>query len=276
MKVDPCSACHNDYFECSCYDRDYVEQPLEILSFGGGVQSTAMLLMIANGDLERPDMVIFADTGSELRETMDHIENNAKPFVEEVLKIPFVIARSHRGSLHEDYAKIGAIPLIGERSCTENFKILPVRREVRKIVGNKRGKVLARMWLGITTDEAHRKPEGKPDREPKWVECRYPLIDEKPTSRDECSLINELHGWSVVKSGCFCCPYQGTLQWAEIRDNHPDLWQICVDMEAKKFEIRKGKIGLFQCHPKEPRLEMLDDRLQVKGSSCDSGAGCFL
>ena len=58
-------------------ERDYLEEPLEVLSFGGGVQSTAMLLMVHEGILPRPDVVMFADTGSELPETIEHIEKNA-------------------------------------------------------------------------------------------------------------------------------------------------------------------------------------------------------
>ena len=81
-------------------DRDYQKEPLQVLSFGGGVQSTAMLLMIHEGTLPKPDVVMFADTGSELPETIEHIETNARQFIEDVLQIPFIVCRSHRGSLY--------------------------------------------------------------------------------------------------------------------------------------------------------------------------------
>ena len=60
------------------------------LSFGGGVQTTAMLLM--------PDMdfsaVVFADTGGENPETYDYIERYSRPYVEKELAIKFVTVKA--------------------------------------------------------------------------------------------------------------------------------------------------------------------------------------
>ena len=251
--------------------RDFIEFPLQVLSFGGGTQSTAMLLMIEEGTLPRPDVVIFADTGSELPETIEHIEQVAKPYIENVLKLPFIIARSHRAPLHGDYMRLKAIPIVGVRSCTGNFKIDPQRREIRKIVGNGRGKLLAQCWLGITTDEARRKPAEKDPREPLWIEKTYPLLDLIPTSRDECIALNEKHGWNVAKSGCFCCPYQGTKTWQELKRDHPDLFAIALEMERIKQENKPGRMGLHQDKP----LSTIED-IVLDASMCDSGAGCFI
>ena len=47
--------------------------PLQIVSFGGGVNSTAVLIgMHERG--ERPDAILFADTGGEMPETYEHVE----------------------------------------------------------------------------------------------------------------------------------------------------------------------------------------------------------
>jgi len=251
-------------------DRDFQADPLQVLSFGGGVQSTAMLLMVHEGILPKPDVVMFADTGSELPETLEHIEKNAIPFVEKILEIPFIICRSHRAPLHKDYMRLKALPMIGIRSCTGNFKIDPQRREIRKIVGNGRGKLLAQCWMGITTDEAKRKPKTKDPREPKWIEKTYPLLDLVPTSREECERINANHNWDVIKSGCWCCPYSGSAHWKNLRDQHPDLFAIALEMERIKNEHRPGKWGLFR---ERPLADL--DTIELEDSSCDSG-GCFI
>ena len=128
-------------------ERDFTKKQLNVLAYGGGTQSTAMLILIKEGYLPKPDLVIHSDTGSELPETVEFIET-AKEFVENKLNIPFAIVKSHRGSLHDDYLSKGNIPIIGIRSCTGNFKILPQRRLMRKIVG-RRNKHLAKVWLGI-------------------------------------------------------------------------------------------------------------------------------
>ena len=64
------------------------------LSFGAGVQTTAMLILIAKGEIEA-DAVIFADTGAEHPETYEYIENYDKPLCEKV-GIPFMTVRMHR------------------------------------------------------------------------------------------------------------------------------------------------------------------------------------
>ena len=46
--------------------RDFKKEPLQVLSFGGGVQSFAMLLLIKEGLLPKPDIIIHSDTGSEI------------------------------------------------------------------------------------------------------------------------------------------------------------------------------------------------------------------
>ena len=151
-------------------DRDFSKEPLQVLSYGGGTQSTAMLIMMNQGLIPKADVVIHADTGSELPETVTFIQT-AKEYVENVLKIPFVIVNSHRGTLHDDYMKHGNIPIIGSRSCTGNFKIQPQRRFIRMIVG-RRNRLLAQCLLGITTDEAKRRTEG----DVSWCGLKYPLL----------------------------------------------------------------------------------------------------
>lgn len=246
-------------------ERDFSKEPLQVLSYGGGTQSTAMLIMMKEGLIQMADVVIHADTGSELPETVEFIET-AKEYVENVLKIPFVIVNSHRGTLHDDYMKHGNIPIIGTRSCTGNFKIQPQRRFIRMVVG-RRNRLLAQCLLGITIDEEKRRTEG----EVQWCGLKYPLLDERPTTRQECIDLNTSQGWNVAKSGCFCCPYQGGKQWLELKQNHPELFAIALEMEAKKNRVKGGRLGLYQERP----LSDLDN-ITLEESQCDSGAGCFI
>jgi len=47
--------------------------PLRVLSLGAGVQSTTLLLMILEGELEPVDHIIFADTGYEPEPVYQHL-----------------------------------------------------------------------------------------------------------------------------------------------------------------------------------------------------------
>ena len=51
-----------------------LKQPLRVLSLGAGVQSTAVLLMMIEGQLPKADAVIFADTGWEPIAVYDHLK----------------------------------------------------------------------------------------------------------------------------------------------------------------------------------------------------------
>ena len=49
-------------------------QSLRVLNLGAGVQSTAIFLMILDGELPPVDFAIFADTGDEPRSVYDHLQ----------------------------------------------------------------------------------------------------------------------------------------------------------------------------------------------------------
>jgi len=253
--------------------RNWIENPLQVLSYGGGTQSSAMPLFIKDGLMPKPDLFLHSNTMAEMPSTERLISEWARDFVENELKIPFVIVESHRGSIYDDYYKKGAIPIVGHRSCTSNFKILPQRRFIRSIVGKQNGKLLAECWLGITTDEARRRAES----DVKWCGLKYPLLDIISVSRQDCIDRLEKEGLKVEKSGCYHCPYAGTTFYRALRENHPILFQKALDLEARAEEVvleRTGKplrMGLVQ----GKKLRMLDE-LELPDSSCDSGAGCFI
>lgn len=255
--------------------RDFIEEPLQVLSLGGGVQSTALLLLVKGGRLPRPDIVIHSDTGSEMPHTEPVIE-----FCRDIcneMDLPFAIVSSNHGKLHEYYTSKQTVPVIGVRSCTMNFKVLPQRRFIREIVGNKNGKLLAECWLGITTDEKRRKI----DSELKWIGNKFPLLD-LDISRRMCNTLLERHNLDVKKSGCFVCPYAGRKHFIKLRRTNPELFKICLDMEEAYQERWGHRHGLVPSIRSLTSLEMPSlfsfggDYVPLEESKCDSGGGCFL
>ena len=51
---------------------------INVVSYGGGVQSTAIVLMAIDGLIPKPDYVIFADTGSEMESTYKTVKEIKK------------------------------------------------------------------------------------------------------------------------------------------------------------------------------------------------------
>ncbi len=235
--------------------------PIHIYSIGAGVQSSTMGLMASAGELlPMPAAGIFADTQDEPGAVYRHLE-----WLKIALSFPVhTVSRGHlmnyalQVKLSKKSGKHymqGGIPafllkpdgkkvLLGRR-CTLDFKIEPIRKKTREIIGKpalsawrKRFKseikeseqakkekrptsreawalmqqeALVVMAIGISTDEAHR---AKPSVIP-WIRNSWPLLDEKPTSRQGCLDWLKAKGYpEAPRSACRNCPFHGDEEWA--------------------------------------------------------------
>ena len=166
---------------------------LTVISLGGGVQSSVMALMAGEGAFERPpDCAIFADTHWEPPSIYTHLD-----WLSRNMSFPLYMVDNGR-SLREDAKALtnhsgnpsfvdlpvylkgrnGEGDGIGRRQCTQHYKIAPVRRKIRELLGLRKGqRVLSHtaveLWLGISTDQAVRMKDSR-DR---WITNRFPLID---------------------------------------------------------------------------------------------------
>ena len=102
---------------------------------------------------------------------------------------------------------------IGMRQCTRTFKIEPVNKKLRELLGFKRlpknPGVLVELWMGISDDEASRM---KPSKMP-WIKTIWPLI-EKNMDRQDCLDWMEAHGYpKPPRSACTFCPFHDDDSW---------------------------------------------------------------
>lgn len=222
---------------------------LRVLSLGAGVQSTTMALMAARGEIgPMPDCAIFADTGAEPRAVYRHLD-----WLE--AQLPFPIHRVSAGNLRDEIVgamkgsnRMDARPPFftnGEgmlrRQCTQDYKILPIVKKVRELLGLKKGQrgprtPVAEQWLGISTDEAIRM---KPSRLA-YIQHRWPLI-EQGINRQKClQWCAERQYPRPPKSACTFCPYHSNAQWRDLRDNDPEAWAEAVMIDET---IRPGMPG---------------------------------
>ena len=139
---------------------------------------------------------------------------------------------------------------IGRRQCTTNYKIRPIRRRIREMLGLRpRQRVPAgtsvELWLGISTDEAIRIKDSR-DR---WMTNRYPLI-EAGMSRSDCAdWWAARYDRSLERSACVACPFQSRQRWVEAKRRWPELFAEAVEIDAN---LREG-LAL----DKTPYLHML-------------------
>src|SRR6185369_294943 len=205
-----------------------MEQPIHVISLGAGVQSSTLALMAAEGKIQpMPVAAIFADTQNEPKAIYKYLE-----YLEAGL--PFPVIRTSKGSLAEAALRVRTSKTTGQnylkpsipvfmrrangdegmmaRQCTNDYKIVMVRREIRKLIGRKRS-AHAVVWIGISSDEADRQ---KDSRVP-WLTNRYPLL-EMGMSRGHClSWLEGHHCARPPKSACVYCPYHDDDYWIDLK-----------------------------------------------------------
>lgn len=242
-----------------------MSEPIHIISLGAGVQSSAMAIMAANGEIgPMPSFAVFSDTGSEpaaVYEWLDRLSN--------MLPFPVVIAKSHRGTLHDNILSGGfsQIPcftegkegkaVIGKRQCTNHWKLRPINKAIRATTQTARKRLAPEtfhVWKGISTDEASR---AKPSQE-KCQKAVFPLLDNM-MSREHCRLRLHKDGLPAVKSACVFCPYRSDHQWQQSKQAGGDEWDLIVSVDRKLnqrgefLHASLKPIDEVQFNPKEDR-----------------------
>ena len=205
---------------------------MKVLSLGAGVNSTALLVLKAEGKVNF-DLAIFADTGCEHPETYEYIEKVIKPFCQKH-NIQLAIVKREGKNLYEQFWEWHMVPLRRYRICTDHFKIRVIRKYLCKNYGNEQITTL----LGIDAGEAHRAKENCGNE--------YPLI-EMGIDRDKCKQIIKDASLPIpIKSGCYVCPFQKVRAIKWLKRKHPDLFQKAVLLEKNgqhypKMTIKQGK-----------------------------------
>ena len=130
---------------------------------------------------------------------------------------------------------------MGRRQCTEHYKIRPVRRKIRELLGLSRGQrvpadTTVELWLGISTDEAIRMKTSR-DR---WIHNRYPLIAVGMSRKDCLEWWEGRYDRPLEGSACVGCPYQSRQRWVETKRRFPELFREAVDcwQSAQVGQIR--------------------------------------
>lgn len=226
---------------------------LRVVSYGGGVQSTALLVLAAQGQIDFPTF-LFANVGddSEHPATLDYVRNIAMPYAaEHDIELHELVRRRRDGTIDTLYStalrSATATPSIpmrhhehgapGTRSCTVNYKIRVIGKWLRDNGANQHAP--ATVAIGFSTDELHRATTKRPQA---WETPTYPLLD-LGLSRASCSALIARAGLPVPpKSACWFCPFHRTSTWAEMRRDEPDLFERSVALE-RHVNDRRDALG---------------------------------
>lgn len=252
---------------------------VHVLSFGGGTQSTALLLMALKGEINGviPDYIIFSDTGWEPQKIYDWV-NKVNQYIKTKYNREIIFTKG--GNIRTDLlnavengSRVASLPFFtlnedGEkgmvmRQCTAEYKIQPVKHKVRELLGyepRQRVKEVVHMWKGISTDEIQRV---KPIID-SWIEAEHPLIDVQMMNRSNCIAYVEREGLGTPeKSSCIGCPFHDNQTWLEMKRNDPASWNDAVMLDEKIRNMPKLNSQCFlhkSCKPLKD-VDLNEDQL---------------
>lgn len=235
------------------------EKITNVLSYGGGKQTFAMLVLIEQDKLPKPDLIIFADTGREDKETYRHMREVALPLVQR-LGVPYYsVRREVKGDTRDiyQYHWDNHITPIWP-TCTTEFKLRPIKRKLGELFEIVPGLHQFDSWIGITTDEAHRSDSVS---DVCYIRKIYPLL-ELGLSRQGCIDLIEAAGYPVPpKSGCDICPHK---DWELMYTAQPEWFQSALALEENAATVRP-KTRLPE-HGRGLRMIVLQPKLEYNGS----------
>jgi hypothetical protein len=230
---------------------------LTAISYGGGVQSTALVVLAATGQLPfKVDAALFANVGddSEHPATLDYVRNVAIPWAAERGLAVHELTKSKRNGEqarglwshimeHDDPDTLREpIPVRGmngaplSRSCTVDWKVKVVGKWLKAHGASKDDP--ATVCIGISTDEITRVSNKRVEPYERPI---YPLID-LGLDRSACQRVIAEAGLPVPgKSSCFFCPFHRPQMWAEMRRDEPDLFFKAADLEATLIARRTAR-----------------------------------
>ena len=246
-------------------------EPAHILSFGAGVNTVALMVMLVRDEAPL-DGVVFADTGGETPDTYESVEI-ARTYLAEY-QIPFTVvqARQRATDLFGTALRRKVIPSVQWRWCTRDFKVNPIHQYYRGLGGH------INQYVGIAFDEIHRMRDSRET----YVTNLYPLVDRRLTRQDCIDLISEAGLPVPPKSGCYFCPFNSTSRWRWILEHHPELFAKAIELEenSKHFPSQRLTDQVFRERDRvtlreyRVRLELGTDSAQVpEGMAC--GGECM-
>jgi 3'-phosphoadenosine 5'-phosphosulfate sulfotransferase (PAPS reductase)/FAD synthetase len=214
-----------------------------LISFSGGRTSGYMLRQIldANGDLPDRAKVLFANTGREMPETLDFVQECSERWQVPITWLEYtrrdnkvsydVVSHNSASRDGEPLATLfrskSYLPNVMQRFCTQETKVKTMKRY---LVG-----IGWKHWantIGIRADENHRVKTSTDKRWANW----FPLSDANVSKRDVMDFWKAQPFDLQVKPGggnCDGCFLKSEATLAMMWREHPDRMQWWADMEEK-------------------------------------------
>jgi len=266
---------------------------MRVISYGGGVQSTALIVLATQGRLGDVQHAIFANVGddSEHPATLRYVREVMMPWAAARGIVVHELQRTRRPNSAPTLLQEAQTQRVGEviparlangrpgiRSCTTNWKIRVLGKWLKSHGATAAMPITT--LVGISWDEVERVGRR---RDNAWEVVEYPLVDLRLT-RHGCKEIIASAGLPVPhKSSCWFCPFLRPATWAQMRRDEPALFAKAAALETLLNE-RRDRLGkdhvwltrfakpLADAIPVAQPMLTFDDDSHITHETCDEGA----
>lgn len=230
---------------------------LNVVSFSGGKDSTAMLLRMLEEGMA-VDVILFCDTGLEFPQLYEHIRKVERDIGREITIVKAdedfeylfahkKIVRKKKTLLAERYGMerdgySWAGPKM--RWCTEKLKNQPRERYLRGL----REKYNVIEYVGIAADETYRLSRRCNQR----PGVRLPLVEWGMTEAECLNYCkNRGYDWGGLyekfsRVSCWCCPLQSLKELRVLYRDFPELWEQLKTWDAMTWRPFKTNCSVIQ------------------------------
>lgn len=207
-----------------------------IVSFSGGKDSTAMLLMMLEKEMQIDD-IVFMDTGVEFPEMYEHIKK-----VETYINRNITVLKAEKSFEYMllDYEKKKgknkgqkgySFPDFRNRWCTNYFK----KSAIKKYLKEKYKDCEVIEYHGIAVDEIKRLEKNKEKN------IKYPLEEWNITEQEALEYCyNKGFNWNGLykkfhRVSCWCCPLKSLKELKVLYKEYPNLFKKLEEWESKTY-----------------------------------------
>ena len=264
--------------------RSLAMKTYNVISLGGGVQSTVLVLLSLHDIIERADCAVFADTGWERKATYENVEKlrgYAKDFDFPIHTVYGETANGYRNireellnPKHNNFVKIPTYYEGGgkkgqmKRECTNDYKQVPIKKFM--LSHFEKGAMIY-SWIGISLDEAKRMSSRQDHRR---IKKRYPLVELR-WSRAKCLEWLKESGFGIPsKSSCIGCPFHSKGSWLALNKEEQ---QDAIEVDEQIRDMHKSRTGRMRSKPThKDQVEAFDlTGLSEKNDSLSPNEGVF-
>lgn len=220
---------------------------LQVLSNGGGTQSTCMIVLAAMGLIPKPEIILISDTEREFSPVWDYQDKYIVPLCEahgmeyvRVQKSEFTdVDLMYNGdestvlmpiySSYNGFKKDGTPAGKQAGFCSSKWKSDVIQRYLNARYGEtyltKKG---VDFWIGMSLEEKRRVkyPSGKWQR-------RYPLFEALILRNQSIQIVKDFGLPEPPRSSCYMCPNRKDEEWQEMKDQYPQDFKSACEVELE-------------------------------------------